>query len=241
MQAALKSLAASIFRRSFSSNWQRILLRKRFQCLFSAARHPRYYSQHAQDLFLDSFVFHGERGGTFLDIGAYDGVTLSNTYFFEKALGWSGVCVEPNPSVYAILKEQRTSLCLNCGISAEPGELDFMQLPGDLALGSGFVKFYGSDSEFARRRPIGSLMLTIPTKRIMDVIAQAGLSAIDYLSIDTEGADFDILKSIDFDRYRIRALSVENSGWEERISVYMKRRDYRLAIVLGNDEIYIRQ
>ena len=58
----------------------------------------RFYSQVGQDRFLLENFFRGRRGGVFLDIGAYDGETLSNTLFFEKTMGWTGLCVEPLPS-----------------------------------------------------------------------------------------------------------------------------------------------
>lgn len=209
--------------------------------MFREARHPRYRSQHAQDLFLDNFVFHGKRDGTFVEIGAFDGVSLSNTYYFETELGWRGLCVEPNPSKFAQLVANRSSPCVHCGISAAGGVLEFLQLPGDLALGSGFLEFYSPTSAFSRERPAGSTVLSVPTRRIMDLLREHGLTRIDYLSIDTEGADFDILQGIDFAKCDITALSIENSGWEERIATYMDGKGYRLAAVLGADEIYVRR
>src|SRR5262249_22987803 len=59
-----------------------------------------YKSQNMQDVFLDRWVFRGLEGGSFIDIGAHDGVTYSNSWFLEKKRGWRGVCIEPNPVVF---------------------------------------------------------------------------------------------------------------------------------------------
>src|ERR1700730_1429338 len=67
----------------------------------------RYFSQTGQDKFLNERVFGAKRDGTFVDIGAADGVFLSNTYFFEKELAWCGVCVEPRPEAFSRLVASR--------------------------------------------------------------------------------------------------------------------------------------
>ena len=56
--------------------------------------------------------FPEEKNGVFVEIGAHNGITFSNTYFFEKELGWTGICVEPIPEVFAQLKQNRTCKCI---------------------------------------------------------------------------------------------------------------------------------
>jgi len=240
MRAALLSLLGAVLRGAPGDNLERLLLRKACDRIFAGARHPRYHAQHAQDLFLDHLVFHGRRGGVFVDIGAHDGEALSNTCYFERELGWSGLCVEPNPAVFGRLRANRRCACLNCGISDRAGTLAFLQLPGELEMGSGFVEHYDPRSAFAARPPPGARRLEVPVRRLMDVLAEHGMRRVDYLSIDTEGADFAILRSIDFSACDIAAVSVENGGCEERMATFMKARGYRLAAVLGADDIFVR-
>ena len=57
----------------------------------------QYYSQFKQDQFLNEVLFNNKKNGFFIDIGAHDGVTISNTLFFEKQNDWKGICIEPNP------------------------------------------------------------------------------------------------------------------------------------------------
>eukprot|EP00966_Prymnesium_polylepis_P102672 2378404-Prymnesium_polylepis.1 len=66
-----------------------------------------YKGQEGQDKWVDQHIFRGRRGGVFVDLGCYDGVTYSNTWYFERVLNWSGVCVEPNVAAGAIRTRDR--------------------------------------------------------------------------------------------------------------------------------------
>jgi len=72
-----------------------------------------YVSQSKQDLFIDKYIFNHKRNGTFLDIGAYDGLEFSKTYYFEKELDWNGICVKPLPHIYNKLIKNRNCVCVN--------------------------------------------------------------------------------------------------------------------------------
>src|SRR3972149_7086762 len=74
---------------------------------------PKYYSQYQQDKWLYENIFKNNTNGFFVDIGASDGIKFSNTYFFEKMLGWNGVCVEPLPDIYKRLIKNRNCICIN--------------------------------------------------------------------------------------------------------------------------------
>ncbi len=66
----------------------------------------KFHSQVGQDRFLLENFFRGKRGGVFVDIGAYDGETFSNSLFFERTMGWTGLCVEPLPSAFEKLQDE---------------------------------------------------------------------------------------------------------------------------------------
>jgi len=97
-----------------------------------------YRSQYKQDMFLDMEIFHGKRNGTFLDVGAYDGIDISNTYYFEKQLGWTRICIEPNAVTFKKLENNRNCILQNCAIGDTEGELDFISIYGNGSAGSGF-------------------------------------------------------------------------------------------------------
>jgi hypothetical protein len=82
----------------------------------------QFYSQVGQDRFLFENFFYGHRGGTFVDVGAYDGEKFSNTLFFERHLGWARLCIEPLPSAFAKLTEKRKVICKQVCVSDFEGE-----------------------------------------------------------------------------------------------------------------------
>jgi FkbM family methyltransferase len=241
---ALLEFAKSIPRGTAPLNLRRLFYRKACSALLADLQpHPRFFSQHGQDRYLDSFVFCGKSDGFFVDVGAYDGVLLSNTFFFER-LGWRGICLEPNPRVYEKLARNRSCIALNVGVAAVAEKMRFLSLPEELELGSGFVEFFDQTSQFADEKYIEQVckqsgrLLNIEAVNLNHLLAQNGVSRVDYLSIDTEGADWEILGSIDFDRFDIDVVSVESVRLGDRIASHMKKKGYRLIAILGADEIY---
>ncbi len=81
----------------------------------------------------------------------------------------------------------------------------------------------------------------MPVRRFNDLLKSNQLTRIDYLSIDTEGADFEILSSIDFNTFDIQVIGIENSCFGDRIISLLSRRGYDLKAVLGRDEIYMKK
>jgi hypothetical protein len=86
-----------------------------------------FYSQCAQDSFLFERFFYGKRGGVFVDIGAYDGQKFSNTLFFERYLGWSGLCVEPQAAAFRKLSSRRACRCEQVCVGDFEGEDEFLK------------------------------------------------------------------------------------------------------------------
>ena len=74
--------------------------------------------------------FKKKRESIFIEVGAYDGVKLSNTYFFKKELGWSGICVEPVHSLFQKLELNRKCVCFNKSVSDKIGKSKFLHFIG---------------------------------------------------------------------------------------------------------------
>ena len=72
-----------------------------------------YSSQFKQDKFINEVVFYNKLHGFFIDIGVHDGITISNSFYFEKFKDWTGIWIEPNPNVYKELVKNRKSLNIN--------------------------------------------------------------------------------------------------------------------------------
>jgi FkbM family methyltransferase len=178
--------------------------------------HPKgYFSQNEEEEVLIDYF--GNRIGMFLDIGAFDGKDLSNTH--KLALnGWEGICIEPSPQVFPALanlyKDNDRVLTINCAIGGFDGKLDFYDNPGALAsaLKEHVEKWKNYDPRF-------------------DLIEVDCLSwdsfysrfpyDFNFISIDTEGLDWEILKQIDLKQTNTELICVEYSYNKDLIFNYL--------------------
>lgn len=204
-----------------------------------------YKSQDMQDLFLDRWVFRGLENGVFVDIGAHDGITCSNTWFFEKQRNWRGVCVEPNSAVFKRLRANRSAHSVDCCIAARTGTEKFQRIAGYSEMLSGIAGRFTAEHRkriFDEMQQFGgsSEIVDIPAKTFADVVDEAGIAEVDYLSIDTEGTEIEILKSIDFRKYTIHAVTVDhNLETRPELLSLMKRQDFELLKSIGADMMFL--
>lgn len=205
-----------------------------------------YYSQNGQDKYLVESVFKRKKNGVFFDIGAHDGISYSNTYYFEKELGWTGVCVEPQDENFELLAHNRTCICVHGGIFDTEGELEFIKVNGPSEMLSGLAHTYDPRHLERARREVaqfgGSIaVLKIKTFRFNEVCAQNNITHIDFLSIDTEGSEEKIIKSIDFAAIDISVIAVENNYRENTVQHFLYTQGYTLVCTIGADDIYLKQ
>jgi len=204
-----------------------------------------YYSQCGQDKYLIESVFNHKKNGVFFDIGAHDGISYSNTYYFEKELEWTGVCVEPQDENFQSLAKNRKCICLHGGIFDTEGELEFIKVNGPSEMLSGLAQTY--DPRHLRRAQTevaqlgGSIeILKIKTFRFNDICAKNNITHIDFLSIDTEGSEERIIQSIDFEAIDISVIAVENNFRENTIRLFLETKGYSFLCTLTGDDIYIK-
>jgi FkbM family methyltransferase len=188
---------------------------------YHAYKHSFSASQFGQDVFVFGEVFNEKKNGFFLDIGAHDGVYLSNTFLLEYRYNWSGICVEANPLTFERLRARRRVVCENVCLDRTEGEVEF-------ALKDVFGGIVDQDldndgreldsQELVRRK-------TVPLARVLE--KHHAPQVMDYLSIDVEGAEERILADFDFTAYRFRAMTIERPTGLLR-SIF-KRHGYRLV------------
>ncbi len=204
-------------------------------------RRDLYHSQAGQDAFLDETVF-AKEGGIFVEVGAYDGVTGSNTLFFEQRRGWTGFLVEPSPRLHAMASVARKAPCLQCAAGAEAGEAEFLDIRAGLSQMGGLVDSYDPAIRAqveADPRHEGEI-IRVPVRTLPDMLDAHGLTEIDYISLDVEGGELAVLGGFPFDRFRVAAWTVENNTADRAIGELMERSGYKCVEVLGVDEVYVR-
>ncbi len=212
--------------------------------LFTSVYPEIYYSQYSQDRFLNEAVFKGKKNGVFMEIGAFDGRHFSNTLFFEKYLGWTGVCIEPVPAVFKKLQLNRSCYCLESAISDYNGIAEFCWTK-KVGVLSGICENYHPkhhafiDYELSIRNGGEKIFFNVNVTTFNDTMELYGLTKLDFVTIDTEGGEEKIVKSIDFTKYQIDVVFVENN-YGFNIKDYLTTKGYTFVRKLGVDEVYIR-
>lgn len=204
-----------------------------------------YNSQYGQDKWVHETILAGVKQGVFVDLGAHDGVTFSNTCHFEKQLGWTGLCVEPNPDVFAKLDQNRRCHKVQGAVGPKPGRAQFQVLTGATEMLSGLKETY-DDRHLDRiqreqqARGGEQKLIDVEVYTLGDLLAKYDLPRVDYLTIDTEGAEMAILESFDFARFDVRVIGLENNYKDARLPALMAKHGYQFHSVLG-DEFYVKR
>ncbi|NTW63109.1 MAG: FkbM family methyltransferase [Chlorobiaceae bacterium] len=202
----------------------------------------QFYSQFGQDQFLFERFFYGKRDGIFVDIGAYDGKTFSNTLFFEQSLGWTGLCVEPLPGEFEKLRRFRTAACANTCVSDYNGIGDLLDVDvtNDARMLSGLIE--NNDPrhvEHIDRVLIQKRVIRVPVTTLTNLLQIHNLTRVDYCSIHTEGSELKILMSLDFEQYDISLFTIGNRYRDGRIRDFMAQKGFELAVEFhGSDQLY---
>jgi FkbM family methyltransferase len=153
---------------------------------------------------------------TYLDVGAYEPIVCNNTYLFYRK-GGRGVLVEPNPDLTPKLKRERPrDVVLTAGIGFDgTAEADYYvtSLPQLNTFDKEAADRVG-EATAGKARVLRTIRM--PLLNINDVIAEHFGAAPDYLSVDTEGFDLPILRSMDFDRFRPAIVCAEHDQGAER-------------------------
>ena len=204
----------------------------------------KYYSQKGQDKFVNENIFFNKTDGFFIEIGANNGINFSNTYFFEKNLNWQGICIEPYPELFEELKKNRNCYAENLCIASEKKVSKFLKCYGFITeMYSGLLDNY--DPRHIERinneiEIYGGSKEIIEVKCISfnDLIEKYKIDKIDLLSIDIEGGEEKIIKSIDFSKIYIQVIILENNFDDNDIRDYLINKGYCLATKLGKDDVF---
>lgn len=205
----------------------------------------RFYSQAGQDFFVYNNYFRGKRGGTFVEIGAYDGEKFSNCVALEDSMDWTGVCVEPLPRQFEAMKKRRKATCLNIALADFEGEADFLDVDTQHVekMLSGLVQNYDARQKevFVQEKHKQSI-IKVKVRPVQDVLNENGISHIDYCSLDVEGAEMMILKAWDFAKHPVDVFSIENNYDDATIREFMEANGFEFVTKFhGYDDLYARK
>jgi FkbM family methyltransferase len=178
---------------------------------------PKSKAEFRQDLFvLSELNFKYE--GYFVEFGATNGHAGSNTYLLEKELSWVGILSEPARIWHAELKRNRNAnIDTRCVWSQSGARVRFNEVThGALST----INSFSSSDCYSGARDKG-VRYDVESISLNDLLSKYNApSHIDYLSIDTEGSEFEILKAFDFDKYSCSCITVEHNHTAMRDKIY---------------------
>jgi FkbM family methyltransferase len=203
----------------------------------------KFFSQVGQDRFIFDHFFRGKRDGVFVDVGAYDGEKFSNSLFFERHMGWRGMCVEPLSSAFSKLSKTRKAVCEQVCVSDFEGEAEFVESYAgiDEMMLSGLVKsFDRRHVERLSKFSSGTIARKVQVTKLSSLLAKHQLFHIDYCSIDTEGSEFNIISELDLERFHISVFTIENNYDQQDIPKLMAKKGYDFVAKLEQDYVFKR-
>jgi len=167
----------------------------------------------------------GKRQGFFVEFGAASGREKSNTYFLEKAMDWKGIVAEPNPNFVASVRKHRSCFVSDkCVYSKSRERIEFLATRvGELS------RIATIDPQDGHKRN-DHTVVEVETISLNDLLIEGQAPRdIDFLSVDTEGSEYEILSHFDFDGWNIRAIAVEHNRTKMRDSIFelLTRHSYR--------------
>jgi FkbM family methyltransferase len=180
---------------------------------FAAPLVPKASSQFFQDLWA-LWETGNKRGGYFVEFGATDGKFLSNSYFLETAMGWDGVVAEPHPSFASALRGNRSCFISNKAVHSRSGEIvEFVAMDQSAT--------YSHIAAPGEALSGNDRMVAVETISLNDLLNEANApTVIDFLSVDTEGSEFDILSHFDFKRWSVRCITVEHNDDDSQRKIF---------------------
>ena len=182
----------------------------------AATRAPTaWHSQSGEDKYAYEHFFNGMPGGSYLELGALNGVQLSNTKSLHDQLGWRGLLIEANPTSFRDLTTNRPlDLCVNAAICETPHTVHYAIPPeSNRAIGGiwelmspAFKKTWYPNVQDVAGFP------EVTCEPLGAILKQFGIRHIDFFSLDVEGGELDVLRSIDWDFTRVSVIVVEADG-----------------------------
>lgn len=200
-------------------------------------------SQLGQDLWvIDTLDY--KNNGFFIDIGALDGVTHSNTFLLENKYDWNGICIEANPFVLHMLTSNRNCMCVNALLYSKENILKEFHCGNELSFMANKNRNIDINTfkEYLHTKNVDYhkiVMKTSTISKILDIYNAPYV--IDYISCDTEGSELEILKVFPFDEYHVNTITIEHNSahigttYQNEIREFLEKNNFEF--IKSNDDI----
>ena len=200
----------------------------------------KYYGQWETDRIIEEYFPY--RDGICVEVGAYDGIKGSNTKLFEDR-GWATICIEPNPYIFKELQQNRNGLCLNlaCDNFFGKAELEVFDFKSNIQSSLTSLRtdkrLINEYSDAINKRHFVRVNVDTLTN-IFNSFSVYHL--IDFISIDTEGTELQVLQGLDLIKYKPKLLVVENNYNDSDIEDYLRPYNYNKILRYKVNDFYLK-
>lgn len=165
-------------------------------------------------------LFKGKKKGFFIEAGAFNGITNSCSYTLEKYFGWKGILIEPSIVFSKLVKNRPKNKCVKALLGNNKSKELFMFLPYAPMSSCTEPNFKLHKNRVVEshkgKHKFEVVKKEIETKTLFNVLNETNApKIIDYLALDIEGSEYEVLKLFPFDKYKFRAISIEGNSCNE--------------------------
>ncbi len=200
----------------------------------------QYYSQSGEEAPLLELFADRLYGGTCVEVGAYDGVTCSNTLLFEN-LGWTVILVEPDPTLFKKILKSRRARAFNLAAGRATARARFSVAQGaeHLSAIDPTVRHLGRIEE--EKGVIREV--TVEVDALDHMLEEAGVKSVDFVSIDVEGYELEVLRGFTLEKYQPRVVLIEDASdlrraQDRKVFSFMRRHGYARFHRCGCNDYY---
>ena len=201
-----------------------------------------FYGQFLEDKYINE-LFSNKNNGVCIDVGAYDGITGSNSFLFEQN-GWDCLCIEPIPDSFDKCNSIRKNSVKYCISDKDKEDVEFtvFKLIGNNL--SAISSLIPDDRLINSHKHLiqDTTKILVQVRSLTSLLDELNFNKdIDFISIDTENTELDVLKGIDFNKYNIKMLVIENNYNEPFCENYLIDYGYIKINRLAVNDFYIKK
>jgi FkbM family methyltransferase len=200
--------------------------------------------QKGQVNFLVNNVFDYEKkglkkNGFFIDLACADGVSINNTYFLERYLGWTGILFEPNPEYKKKILEKRKSKLITECVTDCVGEKIRFRIDNGM-LGGIISEETDNNKRFRSKQLEKAKVIEIYTTTLEKELDEVNApKIIDFLSLDVEGAEWIVMRLFPFHKYKFICMAIERPN--KKLDILLESKGYKQVAHLMNDVLYVHE
>jgi FkbM family methyltransferase len=181
--------------------------------------------------YLDKYMFETHlkhiNNGVFIEAGAFDGTTQSNTKALEEQFGWTGLLFEPSPAMYGQCVKSRRSKVYNCALVSDSYKYDYIK--GDFDLNHPMSSLNGT------RLLTSTSLIEVPAKTLQSCLDECNIKHVDFFSLDVEGYELDVLNGIDWSKTSFSYILIEfNPANIKTLIKFMNSKEYSFIENVSN-------